>query len=410
MIEQKERSSLSDNAIYSEDAPITMPVFEDVALSAKKRSKPPKRNRFLPFLGVYALILLLACIGLLLGFSNYLTDYEASTPNSALNQYVDWVKTKNFDAIYTAAGFTETVLNNKQDYLQYLQRVYEGTPKEITLRERPTTDKNKQQYALYFDDTRVDILELTPHEDKSGWTVVPQLTYQEDCIIYASPETRITVNGQDISLLGITSVPRQTDLFYGLHDTELYPLVNAYTLSGFLNKPTVEALTLSGEVCEILSDADKPNHYFAVPPCSTETQQEQETLAAEAAFTYAKFIARDTVRNALLHLIYKESELYDTIRNFSNAFFTKHDSYEFKNVKVHPIRRFTELDFSCEVEFEPYYTTEEKTYKGETVHYRITFLKIEEQWKVISLTPVTNTDTQTTTSDTNQSITTSTTI
>jgi hypothetical protein len=408
MIEQKEPSSPFEELVFSEDALVDMPVIDDEIVLDKKEKKPSKRRRFLPFLGVYALLLLTACIGLLIGFSHYLTDYETSTPNAALDEYIKWVKTENYEAIYTAAGFTESVLNDKQDYLQYLQRVYEGTPHEITLRERPTTDDNKKQYSIYFDDKRVDILNLIPKQDNNGFVVVPQLAYQDECVIYAAPEMRITVNGQDISLLGVQATPKQNDVFYGLHDAAQYPVVNAYTLSGLLNPPTIEALTLTGEACTLISNPNRPNSYFVSPPCSA--QQELETLATEAAFTYAKFIARDAGRNTLLKLIYKESELYDSIHNFSNAYFTKHDSYEFTNVKIHSQLRFTEQDFSCEVEFEPYYTTEGKTYQGETVHYRITLLNIDEKWQLIALKPVADNHTQTTTTDTNQATTTSTTM
>lgn len=407
MIEQKEPSVSFEEVVLSEDALVDMPVIDDNTASDKKEKKPPKRRRFLPFLGVYALLLLTVCVGLLIGFSRYLTDYEAATPNTALDEYIQWVKTENYEAIYTAAGFTENLLNDKQDYLRYFERVYEGTPTEITLRERPSTD-DRLQYSLFFDDTRVDILTLIPREDQKGWTVVPQLSYQEECVVYAAPETRITVNGQDISLLGITALPKQEDIFYGLHDATRYPVVNAYTLSGFLNPPTIEALTLGGEVCTVTADADNPNRYWVSQPSAD--QKDLEALATEVAFTYAKFIARDASRNTLLKLIYKESELYDSIRNFSNAFFTKHISYQFTNVQVHSALRFTEQDFSCEVEFIPYYTTEEKTYQGETVHYRITLFKIDEQWQVVALTPVADKTSSSTTADTHQTTTTSTTM
>lgn len=407
MIETKERSS-SEELILSEDAVVTMPVTNTPVPPKKESRFRRKRSRFLPFLGIYALILCLVCVGLLIGFANYLTEYEARTPNKALNEYIEWIKNKNFDAIYTAAGFSETVFNGKQDYLQYFERIYAGSPDEIILRERPTTDQNSKQYSVYFDDKRVDIVNLIPRQDDSGWIVVPQLTYHSDCVVYAAPEIRITVNEQELSLLGITGTAKQTDIFNGLHDSEYYPAVHAYTLSGFLNPPSIEALTLSGEVCKVVTDPKKPNTLLVIAPSSDEKRAEQERLGIEAAFTYAKFIARDAGRNTLLKLIYKKSELYDSIRNFSNAWFSKHDSYEFKNVRVHDIVQFTQEDFSCEVEFEPYYTTEEKTYKGEPVHYRIVFLKNEEQWQIISLTPVADHNTSTTT-DNSQATTTSTT-
>lgn len=404
MIEQKERSSTNE-LIFSEDTLVAMPVVDSEETAPEKEKKNKKRRRFLPFLAIYASLLLIVCAGLLIGFSNYLVKYEAATPNAALDEYINWIKTENFDAIYAAAGFSENIFNNKQDYLHYFQRIYGGSPKEITLRERPTTDENRQEYALYFDDTRVDILDLISRQDGDGWTVVPQLSYQEDYTIYAAPDTRITVNGQDISLLGVPSEPKQNDVFYGLHTTDSYPTILAYTLSGFLNPPTIEALTLSGESCALTTNDDKAHQLYAVLPLSSTQQTELENMAIEAAFTYAKFIARDAGKNSLLKLVHKDSSLYDSIRNFSNVWFPAHDSYEFKNVRVHSVRRFTEQDFYCEVEFEPYYTTEGATYKNENAHYKISFLKFDDVWKLIALTPVQDTTVSTTTDSTDQTTT-----
>ena len=126
----------------------------------------------------------------------------------------------------------------------------------------------------------------------------------------------------------------------------------------------------------------------------------REWGATNAATTYAKFIARDANRNAILALVYKDTALYSALKNFSNYWFTPHDSYEFKDLKVFNHYQYTESDFTCEVSFQPVYYRKNKTFNWEPAHYRITFIKIEDTWKVVSLVPATPINSDSATDDT----------
>lgn len=402
---QKERPPLSTDGILIEDAFVEMP-----------HSKPPKRknvfkrNRFRPFLAVYAILLFVLSGGALFAFNTTLADYEAATPNAALRQYEEWLRNKDYLSIFQSAQFTETPLNDKDSYLQYFARVYNGTPTAITFRERAAKTEGQKQFSVYFDNTRVDILDLVPLKEQNGWRVVPQLVYQNDYLVYAAAETRVTVNGQDFSLLGITPTPVQETVFCGLKDTSLYPTVNCYTLSGLLNPPIIEGLTLSGETCTVTHDAANPQQIYVLVACSEETRIQQEELAKTAAFTYAKFVTRDASLNELLPFIYKESSLYDTIRRFGNDWFSSHESYKFTDEELQNPIRYTNRDFTYEVKFQPYYIKGGRTHKGELVHNRLTFLKFGDDWKLISLTPVAdNSDSTTASTNANNATTTATT-
>ncbi len=380
MNEQKE---ILEN-IRSEDAVVVMPAADDSPDMIKKKQRP----RFLIGLGIYFGIMLVI-IGIALFFLNtFLTNYEAATPNAALNQYKEWVRQKDYEAIYKSSGFEETTLNTKDEYLQYLERLYGGDPKEITLRERISTDDTVKQYSLYYDEERVSILVLTQNSDHSGWQVTTQLVYQEPFTIYAGTETRITINGEDIGLLGITTESAQETIFTGTENTTIYPAVNRYVLKDLLNPPEIEALTLSGESCTVLQDENDPYIFRIIHSPSEEEQKTQEELAKTVATTYAAFVARDASRTTLLKYVYKNSSFYQAIRNFSNSWFTAHESYEFKNVELINDIRYTDADFTCEVKFQPIYVRNGKNFEGEPAHYRMTFLKTENEWLLLSLTPV----------------------
>ena len=406
---QLEHTTLQPDEVLAEDTVVVMPEISDP--SPKKAQKPAKK-RFLLSLGIYFLVLLVLIAGVLIGLNKLLSDYEASTPNGTLDRYVEWLKAKDYEAIYEAAGFEETLLNPKSSYLAYLERIYAGDPADITLRERAAAEENKKQFSVYFDNTRVSILDLTMVNEngRSYWTVAPQLVYQDDFTIYTDADARVTVNGNDLTLLGIAPQAAQEIVFSGADDPQVYPSVISYTLSGLLTPPTVEALTLDGETCTVINTEKDPQVFRVMAKPDEETIAEQEELAIDAAFTYAKFIARDASRTAILNYVLKESTLYTSIKNFSNIWFHRHDSYSFEDVQLLSSVRYTENDFTCEVQFQPYYVTNGVSHKKELVHYRMSFLLIEGKWKMISLTPVvenaTSSTTTTTTTSTNETTTT----
>lgn len=410
MNQQTEYPVVTDEAVLSEDAVVLMPETVITEKVTKRKKKP---RRFWPFLLTYSIVLLVLITGALAALNIFLTNYEAATPNAALNQYVEWLQAKNYTAIYEAAELKETAFNDKNAYLQYFSRIYGGEPNEIKLRERPTKSEEPQQFSVYFDDKRVDILNLLPPDDKNNnWRLVPQIVYQEDYVIYASPDVRVTVNGEEISMFGISPTDGRESVFHGLDDISLYPDINCYTLSGLLNPPEIKALSLSGEDCTILNKEKEPYIFRVMNACSEETNLEQEEFAKNAAFTYAKYTARDAQRATLLKLVYSKSDLYAAIKNFSNQYFPKHQSYEFKDVELTNLMRYTDSDFSCEVKFQPYYTRNGKVHKGEYVHYRMSFFVIEDEWKMATLSFVadnSSTSSSTTESSTTTPVTTTTT-
>lgn len=371
-----------------ESEPFT--VLSEEALPTPKKVK--KKKGFLIGLGVYFAVLLVL-IGVAMWFLHgHLVTYESSLPSTALNRYIELVKEKNFEAIYEQSGFEETLLNDKDEYLRYLENIYNGNPTEITLRRRASSVEGIEEYALYFDDKRMSILYLSGKEENghASWQVTTKLVYQPDYTIICSADSEITVNGESISLLGFTPEEIQQDVFSGAKDPSVYPTIYQYTLSGFLNEPQIEAVNLNGEAYELVRDVKKPTVFRLKHPQSEEEKTVMDTTAINAATTYAKFIAKDATRKDFQKLVYKNCAFYDVISKFNNEWFNKHDSYEFKDVQVNNTFQFSDTDYRCDVTFQPVYKQHGKEIYAEPAHYRITFLFVEEQWLVTSLSIVNN--------------------
>ncbi len=370
-----------DDTILAEDTVMEVPVCtEEVTL------KPRKKHLFWKVLSIcFALVMVCTAVGLWF-FYKHLENYEAATPGAALNNYIQWVQDKNFEAIYNVSDFEETILNTKEEYLRYLARIYDGDMSALTVREKVTSTDTQKDYSLYVDNKRIGGLTLikNPEWGETAWNYITELQYQPQTLIYASDEiAKITVNGVDTAILNLPGEAASETLLGGVEDPEILPKVYAYKLDNLLNPPLIEGWSLSGEACVVTAKDETAYHLsYAV---SDKTRTEREEIAKEAAFTYAKFVARDAGSGAVLKLIHKESDLYTTIKNFSNYWFTGHDSHRFEDVKISDYTQYSAKDFSCSVYFQPVYTRKGKPIKTAPFQCRLSFIEEDDEWKLVSL-------------------------
>ena len=396
MIENKK-----DFSVLSEDAPLDVPSLlladEPDHAEPKAQQLPPRKKRWFSLaLAIYFVLSLTAIAIFISFFQTQLQKYEFSTPNAAVNQYIEWVRNEDYNAIYESSGFQTTTLNGKTEYINYLEQLYAGTPQEISARERISLDETKKEYVLYFDEKRVSTIIVSPAEEGNplAWKATTQLTYQEPITVIVGKDLHVTVDGKDIRTLSLPCEEIQTTVFSGCSDETVYPTLYSYRLEGLLNPPSIKVLTTDGRLCNIDEKTDKKGTvYTAYYTHETNSAQDLDNLAETVSKTYAEFVARDATRNQLLNYVYKKSDFYTAIRNFSNSWFTSHESYKFNDFQLSNRISYTAFDFTCEAKFQPIYVRNGKTFTGELAHYRMTFLKINEEWLLVSLIPLaSNTD------------------
>ena len=398
----------ADAPILAEDTTLKVPVVDSGAPVKAKR-----RSRFWKGLSIYAAVFLAIGAVALWFLYSFLANYEKGTANGALREYVAWVESGNFEAICEASGFEESPLNTKAEYIAYFEELYKDVD-ELAIHERLSLDGSKR-YALYNGKTKLAnlMVALDPSGEGNRWYVSTELTYQKPYKLIVSEDTRLTVNGADITTLSIPSREIQNEMFPTSENATItLPVIREYTLENLLNAPTVEAVALSGEACTVLTDEQT---VYVLTPDTDAVHQTNEALAIEAATTYAKFVANDATRTQLLNYIHKESVLYQTIRKFSNAWFTRHESYEFRDIKVTEYVRYASTDFTCTVSFQPVYTRNGKPFEATPVHYRMTFLLADGNWTLYALSQTTapapeSATTATTTTTTTTATTTATTV
>lgn len=382
---------MTENTILQEQSPAVLAedtVMETPVYSECDTTPPPKKRKFLKLLSVYFAVLIVCITVALWFFYNHLKAYEAGTSNAALANYLQWIQDGDYDAIYASSEFEETILNTKEEYFKYLDRLYDGDLSTLSVREKVTSTEDRKDYTIYIEGKRVSNLTLikNPEWGETAWNYVTEVEYLPPVSIIAGDNVRLTINGVDASLLNLTNESAHETVWNITSEAEDLPIVYRYTLENLLNPPTVEALALSGDVCEVAQTDDYV--YEVYQHVAEMLRTEREALAQDVTFLYAKFVARDAKKEELLKVIHKKSALYQTIRGFDNQWFTGHSSYEFSDVKISAYSQFTSSDFTCEVSFQPKYYVGRTPIDGAPFHCRVSFVQIEDEWKLVALTNI----------------------
>ncbi len=351
-------------------------------------SAPRKKRRFWPWLCVYTVLLLAVAAFSLRQLHTYLQTYESQTPNNTLTQFLNWIETKNYEEMYAHADFEETVLNTKAEYLRYLQRTYGEAKGALSLREQEgSSQEDKQWYTVYAGETPLSevVLLKNPAWAETPFTIYTVCKPMEDITIIAQADTRVSINGTDLALLNLPAEEVQTTEFVGIPEGTELPTVHKYTIKGLLNPPQIEGLTLGGESCTVQTKEE--TIYYVSCPLSAEENEVYE-LAKQVMNDYMEFTARRLTAQEFKKYLYKPSDLYQTISNFTEYLEPKPLTFGCGAFEIKDDYSLTGQDFSCTVRFSHYRkqeTPQGTIYADGVSAYRLTFFKIEGEWKLISV-------------------------
>lgn len=374
----------------AEEVQLQQVQVEEVQVEAVV-SAPRKKRRFWPWLCVYAVLLLALSVFSLWQLHTYLQTYEAKTPNQALTQFLNWIETKNYEQMYAQADFEETVLATKAEYLRYLERTYGTASGALSLREQESPSKDKQIYTIYADKTPLSevVLLKNPAWGETPYTIYTVCKPMGDITIVAQADTRVLLNGTDLALLNLPAVEVQATEFAGIPEGVELPTIYQYTVKGLLNPPQITGLTLGGESCAVQTKGEAV--YYVSNAVSDEERKVQEELAKQVMNDYMEFTARRLTARELKKHLYKPSDLYHAVGNFTEFIDPKPISFGCGQFAVLEHRSLTGQDFSCTVQFMQQMTKKqpEGTVASDNlVAYRLNFFKMDEEWKLFSVNKV----------------------
>lgn len=387
---------MTENTILTEEAlphdGTQMPtagevLVEDAVVEAVPIS-PKRKRRFWPWLCAYTVLLVAASAFGLVQWYMHLQAYEETVPNTMLTQFLEWIETDDYEALYACADYEETILNTKAEYLRYLERVYGNVEGTLSMRKLRDVSANEQEYAVYAGEEELAkaMVIKNPAWGETPWTIYTVCQPIEALSVIAEEDTRVSINGVELALLNLPPQAVQDIEFAGSSKTDVLPVIHRYTIEGLLNPPEITGLTLGGESCTVQAEGETV--YRVLHPITAQTQAMHEAVAQETAADYAAFTAKRLNSKALKKRLYEFGDLYKAVDTFTEFIKPTPSSYECGEMTVSEYRALTAVDFSCTVRFRPTLVQKGQKVTGNEVAYRLTFLSVEGNWKLLSLTDV----------------------
>ena len=349
---------------------------------------PKRKRRFWPWLCAYTVLLVAVAAFGLVQWYTHLQAYEEAIPNNMLSRFLEWIETDDYEALYACADYEETVLNTKAEYLRYLERVYGNAQGTLSMRKLRDVSAYEQEYAVYAGEKELTkaMLIKNPAWGEAPWTIYTVCQPIEAVAVIAEEDTRISINGVELALLNLPPQAVQEIEFAGSSKTDVLPVVHRYTIEGLLNLPEITGLTLGGESCTVQAEGETV--YRVLHPTTAETKAMHEALAQETAADYAAFTAKRLKIKVLKQRLHEFGDLYNAADTFTGFIQPTPSSYECGEMTVSEYRALTARDFSCTVRFQPTMVQKGQKVTGNEVAYRLTFLSVEGNWKLLSLTDV----------------------
>ena len=341
-----------------------------------------KANKFRVGLAIFWLISLIGISAGLGWLWIRLEKYEAATPEAAVRHYLKQVEGQKWEEVLSWSDFAPTNLVTQEDYIAYLQQLYQDLPQEPTLVR--TGEKAGSVYLLKDSEGKqIAKLELTdaPEGEKYAYRVQTQVTAEQSFVIEAPAGATVLVNGRPLPESALKErAPAQG--YEELPEGYEAPVLLRYELNGLLQEPQV---TVEGEDYQVRQiQKDKETIYEVTGVPAKEQEQEYLDLAQKVAKTYAAFVTQDADRTQLNAYLLPGTSFYKAMQQFYNSWYVEHTGYDYRNMECTELESAGENAFSVRVTFDYVVLRGSKEYSYPS-DYRLFFLKTDAGWKLTRL-------------------------
>lgn len=358
-----------------------------------QRVDHPKRNIHLGWILAIVIPLLIVIAGLY-AFSKFLYGVEYYSPTVTLEKYVDMIKTKDYTGAVNYIGLKENTFNSLGDYTTYFQNYYGDSVESYVFTER----KLQRTEDSVFYDVRINKkdaqkFKLTKTGEKKlflfdTWKVeMVQAIPTKTVAIQTPPGVALNLNGVAVTNDYKLATPTYSlDFYKNIKDDFKNLSVESYEIKDIVAISSIDAKTAAGDACEVVLQTDKDGIVTYIVKLPLPKTQEAEIKARTEVITkkYAEFVAKDVVFSALTPYLYKNTKLYDDLKEFYNGWFTPHTSYGFENVNFFDMQSFDDTHCAVGIEFNYFVYKFGKRFDYH-VKYNVYLIKVEKSWLLADL-------------------------
>ncbi|MBQ1468281.1 MAG: hypothetical protein IIZ27_07380 [Solobacterium sp.] len=345
-------------------------------------SKKKVRRGLNPLVGV--ILVLLVGAGCVFGGMTFLNGAkkefaaaEKDMPESAISDYFAKVRNRDFDGIYEDSLVIAPHMNGKQEYVETLEKIYEGVDLNNVKFYLTETVDGVDTYDLYDGDNYLAALKLMKSDD-GRWLASTEFSGNNRYVIEAPTGLKISVNGIELTKKNMLEENIVAVNFQGMKNTASAPHVDKYLLENMLGEPEIAVVgdNSYGTLVDVVSGR-------ILVGKKTEDPTLVQTFIDDAK-TCAKLPAQETSLNAVAAISVTDSDWYDRIRTMQNFWFTAHAVSSFSNEKAFNIIQQSEDSMVGYVTFD-YYADNGEVHRTWHPGYQISFIRQNGIWKIAGM-------------------------
>ena len=358
-------------------------------------SHAPKRRRFRTGWLIAFVLPLLVVAGLLFVFSKFLYGVEYYSPVVDLEGFVETVKAKDYAKVMELCGLETDRFNRTDEYAAFFNEFYGEKIDHYVFVERKLQETDQDVfYDVRINKKTVQKFRLTKTGEKrlywfDTWklSLVDELP-RKSLVIHTAPGVTLKVNGQPLGEEeAADDLTYAIDVFDGVKEDALKDIAfRTYRVDGLLHVTSVEAVADTGEACtlELLEDKDGVERYVVHRPIPDDLVGELQEITLTATKKYSEFVSKHITFSGLVPYLYRNTALYDNLREFYNGWFTGHDSYGFENTSYFGMEWFDETHCRVGIEMNFYVYKEGKRFDY-PIKYNVYLLKVGGKWLLADL-------------------------
>ncbi len=340
-------------------------------------------------------LILLAAIGF--GFykvyvyvDNSLTAYEKAQSSYVAEDMASMFVEGRYDEIYNYEDASKLVMETKEDYVEYLKKLTEGT--YITYKEVGTREQDERKFSVTsngktfasftikksgesVDCGLLGVVDLYEFGSVSTDVIQP-ITYQ----VTIPDDARLIVNDEEVGKDNVVKDGIET--FASGHLPNGYP---SYTLCTYrftiaLGIPEIEAFDVNGKKLELTETSqDVYEHIFTF--MDDELKPIHEKYIVEVGESICKFMTENCSKYTLLKLLKDNSPASKAINETDASWLTEAQEYKFRNIRTENYVQYSDELFSCELYLD-FDTVSRRVENSYPYHIRFFVQKVGNEWKV----------------------------
>lgn len=307
--------------------------------------------------------------------------YEKSTPKYYMDNFMKKMKSGDYKGLMSTLGVAETDFIKEEDYISYLNDMFEGKPDEIVLF-GGNESEGKFSYEIALEGKNGLKLELTKGED--GYVLRQTELLTNETLIEA-PEGFTVVAGSKKLGAGDITETIGVKSFDVADDKAIIPKTITYKLDGFLNMPKISIDGLSTSEYEVIENKDK---LTVAVHASGEDKKAVEDFAKEVSVVCANFISKDTSIANYRKFVHPKTSYYRSLSEYSSYWYIDHKDPVVKDLICESIYKHSDNTYTAVVSFNYFVEVidERGHFKREyPTKYSISIANIDGKLKIVNL-------------------------